>query len=79
MSNLTRSMREKYQPRERRDGLGGQGLFRAFPPGGRDIHTLCDAIDKLERLVRREQGAASVDRMNEIERELFTVLQDWKK
>ena len=49
------------------------GRNTAFPPGGRDVIRLCNAVDDLKRLVRDIQLNLPTDRQNEVERRLWNI------
>lgn len=60
----TRQYREKYAKRQ-------HGRNMAHPPGGADVMRLCDAVDRLTRLVREIQAELPTDGQNEVERKLW--------
>lgn len=62
----TKPFREKYAKRE-------HGRNMAYPPGGADVHLLCDAIERLTRLVRDMQAGLPTDVQNEVERRLWNI------
>lgn len=69
-SELTKRMREKYRAKQ----IGG-GLFDRRPAGGNDVVSLCDAVDRLESLVRDlQRRVESAEEQNRIERELWAAL-----
>lgn len=62
----TKPFRDKYAKRE-------HGRNLAYPPGGADVHRLCDAVDRLTRLVREMQADLPTDGQNEVERRLWYI------
>jgi hypothetical protein len=64
----TQLMRTKYAKRQY-----GANVFDRYPPGGADIHTLCDIIDRLEVIVRHAQHRLPLEQQNEVERMMWGV------
>lgn len=62
----TKPFREKYAKRK-------QGRNMAYPPGGADVNRLCDAVERLMRLVREIQTELPTDGQNEVERRLWYI------
>ena len=63
---ITKPYRKRYAKRP-------HGRSMAYPPGGEDVLRLCDAVDRLQRLVRDIQRELPVDRQNEVERRLWRI------
>lgn len=69
-SEITKRMRDKYRAKQ----IGG-GIFDRRPAGGNDVISLCDAVDRLESLVRDlQRRSATAEEQNRIERELWSIL-----
>ena len=68
MNMETQQYREKYKKRP-----FGNNLFDRFPPGGADVYRLCDAIDRLQQLVRDIQVKLPTDDQNEVESRLWNI------
>lgn len=69
-SQLTKCMREKYRAKQI-----GSSIFDRRPAGGNDVVLLCDAVDRLESLVRDlQRRTENADEQNRIERELWAAL-----
>ena len=64
----TKRFRDKYAKRQY-----GSNLFDRYPPGGVDVIRLCDAVDRLTRLVREIQAELPTDLQNEVERKLWSI------
>ena len=64
----TRPYREKYAKRHY-----GSNLFNRYPPGGADVIRLCDAVDRLTKIIRECQAELPTDAQNDVERKLWGV------
>jgi hypothetical protein len=64
----TKAIRHKYRTRSY-----GSEIFNRYPPGGADVHQLCDTIDGLVALVRHAQHQLPTEQQNEIERRLWAM------
>jgi hypothetical protein len=62
----TKPFRDKYAKR-----VHGRNL--SYPAGGADVHRLCNAVDRLTRLVRDLQAELPTDQQNEVERRLWNI------
>ena len=64
----TKTLRHKYRKR-----FYDYGISNRYPPGGADVHQLCDAVDGLVALVRHAQHQLPTEQQNEIEQRLWAM------